>query len=125
VTASPYHPQGRTAGVPGWRLLLSRGASLLHRLVAGGELHTYTSCFRVYRRRAVAGMQLAHLDFLGIAEMLHKLAASGGKIVEFPAVLGARTRGVSKVKLTKTIAGHLMLLGRLLRLRLAGRPDLI
>ena len=31
VTASPYHPAGGVAGVPGWRLVLSKSASWLYR----------------------------------------------------------------------------------------------
>src|SRR5262249_51413580 len=50
VTASPYHPEGHVRNVPGWRLKLSKAASWLYRRVLRHKLHTYTSCFRVYRR---------------------------------------------------------------------------
>ena len=124
VTASPHHPSGRVAGVPGWRLVLSRGASLLYRLVLGGGLHTYTSCFRVYRRSAVSGMRLTNYGFLGIAEMLHRLAARGCRIVEYPATLEARTTGTSKADVVPTALDHLRLLAKLLRLRLTGKLNL-
>jgi polysaccharide deacetylase family protein (PEP-CTERM system associated) len=54
VTASPYHPAGRVLNVPRWRLGLSHGASFLYRRVLRHKLWTYTSCFRVYRRAALA-----------------------------------------------------------------------
>ncbi|MEO6654697.1 MAG: glycosyltransferase, partial [Pyrinomonadaceae bacterium] len=87
VTASPYHKDGGVRNVPGWRLFLSRGASFLYRRVLRSKLDTYTSCFRVYRRSSLIGMKLRESGFLGVAEMLGRLDLSGGKIIEFPAVL--------------------------------------
>lgn len=117
VTASPYHKDGGVRNVPGWRLFLSRGASFLYRRVLRSKLDTYTSCFRVYRRSTMVGMQLNESGFLGVAEMLGRLDLSGGKIVEFPAVLEVRLFGLSKMKTAKTILGHLKLLSSLSKLR--------
>lgn len=118
VTASPYHAEGSVKNVPGWRLLLSRGASSLYRLVLGQPLATYTSCFRVYRRASVAGLTIENGNFLGVAELLGKLLLQGGQVVEFPATLSVRLFGQSKMKTLRTIGGHLSLLSRLLWLRL-------
>ncbi len=117
VTASPYHRLGGVRNVPGWRLFLSKGASFLYRRVLNSKLDTYTSCFRVYRRSSFAGLELKESGFLGVAEMLGKLDLSGGKIVEFPAVLDVRLFGISKMKTARTIAGHIRLLARLSNLR--------
>lgn len=117
VTASPYHRNGGVRNVPGWRLFLSRGASFLYRRVLRSKLDTYTSCFRVYRRDAFAGMELSESGFLGVAEMLGRLDLQGGQIVEFPAVLEVRLFGISKMKTAKTILGHLTLLSHLSKLR--------
>ncbi|MBV8199931.1 MAG: glycosyltransferase, partial [Acidobacteria bacterium] len=113
VTASPYHPQGRVVNVPAWRLGLSKGLSRLYRLVLRQRLATYTSCFRVYRRTAVVGLPVQAAGFLGVAEMLGLLDLAGGKIVECPAALEVRLLGRSKMKIGKTMAGHLRLLARL------------
>ena len=51
--ASPYHPQGKVDGVPGWRLLLSKGCSLFYQVIAPVKLYTYTSVFRAYRRTVI------------------------------------------------------------------------
>lgn len=118
VTASPYHAQGSVRNVPPWRLTLSRGASFLYRQVLNQNLATYTSCFRVYRRSAVTSLKLQEDGFLGVAELLGKLDLGGSKIVEYPATLEVRLFGRSKMKLLKTILGHLRLLMRLLVLRL-------
>lgn len=117
VTASPYHRLGGVRNVPGWRLFLSKGASFLYRRVLHAKLDTYTSCFRIYRRDSFLALDLTETGFLGVAEMLGKLDLSGGRIVEFPAVLDVRLFGISKMKTARTIIGHIKLLGRLSELR--------
>ena len=114
VTASPYHPQGQVKNVPGWRLLLSKGLSMLYRFVLPQKLHTWTSCFRVYRKSAVKDLPLQENGFLGTAELVGRLSQAGGRIVEHPATLEVRIFGESKMKTCRTIVGHLRLIARLL-----------
>jgi polysaccharide deacetylase family protein (PEP-CTERM system associated) len=123
VTASPYHPKGGVRNVPEWRLFLSKGASFLYRRVLKAKLSTYTSCFRIYRRSAMANLEIKENGFLGVAEMLGKLDLSGGHIAEYPAVLEVRLFGFSKMKTARTILGHLKLLSYLLRLRWENAPS--
>ena len=125
VTASPYHPQGRVHNVPSWRLVLSKSLSRMYRIVLRQPLHTYTSCFRVYRRSAVIGTQPERDGFLGIAELLGKLALSGAEIIEHPATLKVRVLGHSKMKIMHTIAGHLGLITSLARQRVAQRARVL
>jgi hypothetical protein len=113
VTASPYHAEGLVRNVPQWRLFLSKSLSSMYRLVLHHRLATYTSCFRVYRRKAMVGLKVREGGFLGVAEMLGRLDLQGGHIVECPAVLEARLLGHSKMKTVRTIFGHLRLLIRL------------
>jgi polysaccharide deacetylase family protein (PEP-CTERM system associated) len=123
VTASPYHPDGSVKNVPYWRLFLSKGLSRLYRLILHQKLHTYTSCFRIYRREAAVGVTVERGGFFGVAEMLGRLDLAGRHIVEFPTTLEARMLGRSKMKVLRTIAGHLSLLLHLARLRLRRRSD--
>jgi hypothetical protein len=118
VTASPYHPEGAVRNVPEWRLSLSRCASFLYRQVLKQKLYTYTSCFRVYRRSALMKIRLDEDGFLGVTEMLGRLDLQGSKVVEHPATLEVRLFGRSKMKVFRTIRGHLKLLARLSMLRL-------
>jgi polysaccharide deacetylase family protein (PEP-CTERM system associated) len=113
VTASPYHAQGYVRNVPTWRLALSKSLSRLYRVVLHQKLATYTSCFRVYRRSAAAAIRVEHTGFLGVAEMLGYLDLHGSTIVEFPTTLEVRMIGRSKMKVLRTIIGHLALLARL------------
>ena len=122
VTASPYHSEGTVRNVPQWRLVLSRGLSGLYRLILRQKLATYTSCFRVYRRQSVVLIDLDRSGFLGIAEMLGRIDLAGGRIVEYPTTLEVRMLGRSKMKILRTIVGHLQLLVSLTWLRLSGPP---
>ena len=123
VTASPYHPQGGVRNVPAWRLFLSRTLSRLYRLVFRQKLHTYTSCFRVYRRRSAAAVEIRLPGFLGVAEMLARIDQAGGRIVEYPTTLEVRVLGFSKMKVARTIAGHLGFLVGLVRQRVFRRAN--
>jgi len=117
VTGSPYHPAGRVLDVPAWRLFLSKAASALYRCVLRQKLHTYTSCFRVYRRSAILKLKLKRNGFLGVAELIGKLDLQGSAIVECPATLKGRVHGTSKMRIVPVLAGHLCLLCELLALR--------
>jgi polysaccharide deacetylase family protein (PEP-CTERM system associated) len=120
VTASPYHPDGEVRNVSKWRLFLSKSLTSFYRLVLRQRLATYTSCFRVYRRSAVSDLRIREGGFLGVAETLGRLDLKGGRIVECPAVLEVRLLGRSKMKMPRTIIGHLRLLARLAVARIAG-----
>ncbi|MBL8863990.1 MAG: glycosyltransferase, partial [Planctomycetia bacterium] len=122
VTASPYHPDGEVRNVPGWRLLLSKGASSLYRRIFRNKLHTYTSCFRVYRRSQVKDLPVRYGNFLGVVELLGRLDLRGGTVVEHPATLNVRLLGRSKMKTLRTIVGHLRLMARFAWMRLTTRP---
>ena len=110
VVASPYHPHGHVEGVPAWRLAISRRASRLYGMVLRNQLHTYTSCFRVYRRSAVVGLPVRRGGFVGVVELLWQVDRQGGTVVECPAVLSVRTTGQSKMRVARTAFLHLGLL---------------
>jgi len=121
VTASPYHPKGKVLNVPEWRLFLSRTLSKMYGMVLHHKLATYTACFRVYRRSVVADVPLSRSGFIGVAELLGRLDLAGSEIVEFPTTLEVRILGRSKMKIVKTMAGHLRLIMELIALRLSTR----
>ncbi|MBK9527556.1 MAG: glycosyltransferase [Acidobacteria bacterium] len=94
VQASPYHKDGGVQNVPGWRLMLSKGASVLFRLILRTKIASYTACFRVFRRSAMVDIEPQESGFHGVPEMLGLLDLKGGKIVEYPTVLAVRLFGV-------------------------------
>jgi polysaccharide deacetylase family protein (PEP-CTERM system associated) len=118
VTASPYHPEGSVRNVPGWRLIMSKTLSRMYSAVLADRVHTFTSCCRVYRKNAMLDLELHHGGFLGVAEMLIETKRRGRRVIEVPATLESRLLGESKMKIVRTIGGHL---GLLRRLALGGR----
>lgn len=125
VQASPYHKDGGVQNVPGWRLMLSKGASVLFRLILRTKIASYTACFRVFRRSAMVDIEPQESGFHGVPEMLGLLDLKGGKIVEYPTVLAVRLFGASKMKTIKTIGGTVHLLSRLAKMRLFGKSNTI
>jgi len=123
VTASPYHADGKVLNVPEWRLFLSRTLSRMYAMVLRHQLATYTACFRVYRRSVVADVPLSRGGFIGVAELLGRLDLGGSHIVEYPTTLEVRILGRSKMKIVKTMAGHIQLIFELIGIRLFHRQD--
>jgi dolichol-phosphate mannosyltransferase len=106
--------------VPSWRLSLSRTLSAIYSQLLSSKIHTYTSCFRVYRKAAVDTLPVQQGGFLGVAELLIRLRLAGGRVVEYPTTLASRLFGESKMKVLRTIFKHLGLISDLVRLRLRG-----
>lgn len=107
VTASPYHSKGQVMNVPKYRVFLSKGSSLIYRILVDWHIHTYTCLFRAYRRHVVEDIQIASHGFMAVAELLAKSILKGYRTEEIPAVLYARDYGVSKVNLARTVLAHL------------------
>ena len=113
VTASPYHREGGVVNVPEWRLRLSRLASQLYGLLCRHKYSCYTSCFRAYRRDAVAAIELENQRFVGVAELMWKVLERDGRVVEHPAQLRSRIAGHSKMRVLRASLGHLGLMIRI------------
>jgi hypothetical protein len=94
--------------------------SRLYSAVLADRVHTFTSCCRVYRKSAMLDLDLVHGGFLGVAEMLIETKRRGRRVIEVPATLESRLLGESKMKIVRTIGGHL---GLLRRLAVAGRSS--
>jgi dolichol-phosphate mannosyltransferase len=121
VTASPYHPDGGVADVPQYRLILSRGSSWIYRRLVGRHVHTYTALFRAYRRSVLEQVPFSSNGFLAGTEILVNAMRAGYGVAEYPTVLHARVRGVSKARLARTIMAHLTFQFRILWASLSRR----
>jgi dolichol-phosphate mannosyltransferase len=122
VTASPYHPAGSVAGVPAYRLILSRGSSAIYRLLVDWRVRTYTCLFRAYRRKVIEHVPFESDGFLAGTELLVKGMLMGYRVAEYPSVLHSRVFGASKTKLMRTILAHLRFQARVLLHRLHLMP---
>jgi dolichol-phosphate mannosyltransferase len=118
AVASPYHPDGTVEGVPQWRLILSRGCSALYGMIAPVRLYTYTSVFRAYRAEVVDSVSFEEDGFVSASEILIRAAEAGYKIIEVPMTLHSRKIGQSKMKILRTIRGHLRLIASTLTRRI-------
>lgn len=110
ATGSPYHPDGGVENVVPWRLMLSKSASSLYRLVCPCKLHTYTSMMRAYRRPVIESVSFTSDGFAAVTEILLDASFRGYRIAEVPLVLHSRKTGVSKMKIARTIRMHLRLM---------------
>lgn len=122
VTASPYHPQGGVANVPAYRIFISKGASLLYRMLLDWRIHTYTALFRAYRREVIEQIhpRLTDNGFLMVTQLLVEAMLAGYRIAEFPTVLQVRQTGTSKAKIVRITKTHLRYMARLIERRLRG-----
>jgi dolichol-phosphate mannosyltransferase len=122
VTASAFHPEGRVIGVARHRMILSRGASTLYRLLINPRVRTYTCLFRAYRREVLDHVAWESDDFLGVTELLVRAMLLGYRATEAPATLRPRAHGMSKARLVRTAFTHLRFLSRIALHRLRVVP---
>ncbi len=121
ASATPFGPDGALDRVPFFRRLLSKGAVWAYRVVLLGRaqrMTTFTCAFRAYRADHLEGLRFTSDGFPAAAEMLGRLLLRGARVVEVPSTLRARTEGVSKMRVGRTLWGHLVNCARLLWIRL-------
>lgn len=121
VVSSPLHAAGAMQNVPRWRQAMSHGAAFLYRLVLRQQLTSYTSCFRIFRRGVLKGLRLGNYGFCGVTEILVRLDLQGARFAEYPAVLGTREYGQSKINTLKTVLDHLQMVAKAAMARGFGR----
>ncbi len=114
-TVSPYHPKGLVEGVPAWRLVLSKGLSLMYRIILRTPFYTYTAMVRAVRAEKTSALINERNDFSFVALFFIKAIRAKYKIAEVPATLQVRKFGVSKMSLLRTIKSHIKIIGSLLK----------
>lgn len=113
VTASPYHADGGVENVPRYRVVLSRGASLIYQILLDRHVHTYTSMFRAYRRAVIEQVHTEADGFLMVTELLVGAMLSGFRVAEHPTVLRVRRYGQSKARVLRILRSHLRFQARI------------
>jgi len=115
-------PGGQVVGWSALRHTVSKGGSLLARLVLGLPVRDCTSGFKCFRREALEMLDLASLRSNGFAfqvEVNYACTYAGLQLVEVPITFRDRTQGASKMS-WHIVAEAIWIL---LALRLTGRPD--
>lgn len=118
VLSSPYAKGGKFLGIGKDRMILGLGASILDRLIFRIKgVKTYSSFYRAYKASIIKKAKsfyktklITENGFSSVVELLIKLAKLDAKITEVPATVDWRKRrGVSKMKIGKTILRHLLI----------------
>lgn len=122
VTASPYHRSGGVENVPGYRIFLSRGSSLIYQIIVSRHVATYTALFRAYRREVVRRVPFESTGFLAGTELMVNAMLMGYRVAEYPTVLHSRVAGQSKAKIFRIIRAHLRYQFSVLLRRLRLKP---
>ena len=109
VTASPLHPNG-SWNFPMHRFITSRGVAQLYKFSLGSkhnDIFTFTSGFRVYRRKILEYIMPEADDFLATAQLLINALLRDYRIKEYPTVVYDRLYGTSKLRTFSTVISHL------------------
>jgi len=125
VVGSRYVPGGRTENWPWSRLVLSRGANALARLLVGRHLSDWTSGFKCYRTSMLKVLPFGSggIDSEGYAfqvDILYHCHRAGFRISEVPIVFSDRREGRTKMSRVEVYRGVLTLF-RIASGRLVGR----
>ena len=117
VTGSPFLNKSNWH-YPFHRMILSRGVTILYRLILGHNarnISVFTCGFRAYKREILASVLPIADDFLANAEILVRSLLLQHTVVQFPTTVHMRLHGRSKISIIRTIKSHLQLLWKLWR----------
>lgn len=106
---------GYGAGIPGWRLAISKIANGVYYILLGQPVTSINQIFRLYKTADLQAVPLQAIGFDINAEILFKLVFRGKRFIEVPAELTQRLYGVSKLNYGKEIRRHFVLIGRILK----------
>ncbi|MFQ5800743.1 MAG: glycosyltransferase [Candidatus Hydrothermarchaeales archaeon] len=113
VIAGRYVPGGGMKGVPGWRVMISRGGNWLFRLFLRIKTRDATSGYRLAKREVFENLPLESDSFGIQLEITVKAERAGFRIREVPFVLTNRKKGVSKFRL-RYLFGYIPLVLKLM-----------
>lgn len=104
VALGSRYPDGKIAGWPMKRHILSFCANTLARSLIDFKIHDFTNGFRFYTERSVEIMlshSQAHKGYIYLSESLSQLLRAGMKVKTFPIFFQNRERGVSNTTLAE------------------------
>lgn len=100
VVGSRYLKGSRVKKISFHRLIISKGANILTRLLLGLTPSDLTNNFRIYRKSALSKIDLAGItntSFSCLVEILYLLRRKGASFTEYPIRFGEREGGLSKL----------------------------
>ena len=115
VIGSPFHPEGKIEGIPAWRLIPSRTASLIYQILTRSQVRAFTGIFKLYKLSELKKIKIESNGYLAITEVLIKLLNKKLKVIEYPVTVGVRKFNDSKMKFLHTTRDHLWLMGKIIK----------
>lgn len=110
LVASPYAIGGGIENVPSYRLMLSKVASKLYRILLRSDVTCYTSLLRVYKAEVVKSVEFTNNNHMALAELLVGVLLKRYNVADYPTVLHGRIGGQSSMKILRTVKDHLRLM---------------
>ena len=121
VSAAALHPEGRlSAGIPGYRLFLSKSIVAIYNFLTGKKQYSYACLVRAYKSDVIKSIHFNSDDFLAMSEIMIKALLKGYKVYEYPATNNFRKYGVSKIRLLGVIRAHIHFIIKLISYNLFG-----
>ena len=115
VNASHLHPKGDIKNVIPWRILISKFANTIYRILLRKKVYSFTSIFKMYRLKKIKNINIELYGFVAVTELFVKCLLLDAKYYEFPCSLTTRNKGVSKLRYIETIGVHLRFIIKILR----------
>jgi dolichol-phosphate mannosyltransferase len=122
VIASRYMAGGG-AEASRFRIVLSRFLNLVFTKLLRLPVHDASSGYRLYRREALAGINLSARDFDVIEEILVRLHRAGRPVREVPFTYRRRRAGKSHARLVRCGRAYVRTLIRMFRLRVENQKS--
>ena len=107
VSASPYHPNGKTQGVGLIRKIISKTANGLYSFIIKEDIYTFTSLLKIYKLRNIKNINIQTFGFVSVTELYIKSILNGASYFDFPCTLTTRRTGSSKIRFMRTIFDHI------------------
>lgn len=117
VYGSRYVKGGGMEGVPLMRVLVSRIANMILRIVFATSVTDLTTGLRAYRREAIRDLDVSGTGFETQLEITVRLIAAGRSISEVPLLLKERFAGESKMRYLRLIRRYSRMALRLIGVR--------
>lgn len=117
VYGSRYIKGGGMEGVPLMRVLVSRIANMILRIVFATSVTDLTTGLRAYRREAIRDLDVSGTGFETQLEITVRLIAAGRSISEVPLLLKERFAGESKMRYLRLIRRYSRMALRLIGVR--------
>lgn len=112
LVASPYAIGGDIENVSPYRLVLSKVASKLYRILLRSDVTCYTSLLRVYKAEVVKSVEFTNNNHMALAELLVGVLLKRYNVADYPTVLHGRIGGQSSMKILRTVKDHLRLMAK-------------